>query len=195
MSGIDFQFLGNMPSLLGPANVAQGASNTALSNSSLAGSPFAGSVFGRPDLFTDRTTGTTTARGLSEPAPGDQEEQLPGQLLIPPDQDWFEPVPQTIEHMLPSANFPVGFLKVAPPQLDGVNAPILDAPPAGLPEDFIFGEDDILLPDDDEQPEEEQSGISAAVAIISFGAGAYWTIRDRRVRRTAADLPVDDEEM
>ncbi len=203
VTNADFELLGNLPWLLGPANVQAGMANTALSNSSLMGAPLAGPLFYRPDLFTDRTTGESTARGLSHPAPGDREEPLPEQMLIPPDEDWFQPAPQNIEQTLPvgnillrnQANFPAGLLRLAPQNPDEVNAQVLDAPPADLRADFIFSEEDLGIPTDEEETEEEQSVMSPALALLSCGAGAYWTIRDRRVRRSATDLPVNDEEM
>jgi hypothetical protein len=192
VDGFNFQLLGNLPTLLGTANGLQGTGNASLSTTSPAGTPL---VIARPDLFTDRTTGSTTALGLSHPALGDREEMLPEQLLIPPDEDRFEPVPQNIGQTLPDGKLPVNFLRTPPPKADAVNPQILDALPAELPGGYLFSDEDAEMSNDEEQPEQEYSGMSAAVAIISLGAGAYWTIRDRRLRRVSADLPVNVEAM
>lgn len=194
----DFELLGNLPWLQGPANFQQGTTSTAVSPSSLAGAPLAGTLFGRPDLATNRTTGVTTAFGLSHPAPGDQEEQIPGDLIVPPDQDWFEPAPQNGAQappdnvLLPNL---INFLKIALPKSEAGQPQILSAPPAGQEEDGMFEEADIGLADEQEQPDEEHNAMSAAVAMLCCGVGAFWSVRDRRVRKDAAGLPVFDEEI
>jgi hypothetical protein len=197
-SGVNFELLGNLPTLLGPANIQPGTANAASATSS-AGTPWSGSALNR---LTDRTTGEAAARGLTAPAPGDREEPLPDQLLIPPDQDWFEPVPHTIEHLLPSGNallrtqadFPAVFLTIAPQQPDTVDAQFRDAPLAELPDGVLLDDEAIGIPADEEQPE-EQSGMTAAVAIFSGAAGAYWTTRRRSLRKIAVGLSEIDEEM
>lgn len=192
--GVNIELLGNLSWLMGNANAQLGSSNAAISNSSLAGSPLAGSLFYRPDLFTGPTTGARGAFGLSHPAPGDREELVPEQLLIPPDEQWFQPLPQKIEQTIPVGNFPAG-LRNAPPA-GAVNAQLPEVPAADLPDDFFFSDEDMGLPADDEQPEEvDYSAMSAAVAIISAGAGAYWTIRDRRTRKSITDSSLRIEEV
>lgn len=142
---------------------------------------------------------------MMHPAPGDREELVPEQLLIPPDQDWLEPVPQTIEQEIPTddvllaaqGNLPVNFLRIALPQPDAVNAQNLEDLPASLPGGALFNEEEAEISNEEEQWEEDRSGMSAALAILSLSAGgAYWTIRDRRPRRVASELiPVCVEAM
>lgn len=198
ISGVNFELLGNLPTLLGWANSQPGTANIG-SAASPAGSLWSGAAL---NLLTDRTTGESAARGLTHPAPGDREEILPEQFLIPPDEDWFEAVPQTIEQLVPSgnvflrtqANFPAGLLKIAPQQLDTVDAQSRDALPAELPNGVLFDEEATAIAADEDQPE-EQSGMTAAVAILSGAAGAYWSARRRSLRKIAVGLSEIDEEM
>lgn len=198
ISGVNFEFLGNLPTLLGPANAQLGTANSA-SATSPGGTSWSGAAL---NLLTDRSTGESAARGLTHPAPGDRETPLPEQLLIPPDEDWFEPVPHTIEQLLPSGNvffrtqtnFPASFLKIAPQQPDTVDAQVCDALPAQLPDGILFDEEDAEIPADEDQPM-EPSGMTAAIAILSGAAGVYWTVPRRSRRKIAVGLPEIDEEM
>lgn len=198
VGGVNFELLANLPTLLGPANAQPGTANIAPPTSP-AGTSWSGAAL---NLLTDRTTGESAARGLTHPAPGDRETPLPEQLLIPPDEDWFEPVPHTIEQLLPSGNvllrtqaiFPAGLVKIAPQQPDTVDAQVGDALPAQLPDGILFDEEDTEMPADDDQPE-EPSGMTAAIAILSGAAGVYWTVPRRSRRKVAVGLPEIDEEM
>jgi hypothetical protein len=235
--GADFELLGNLPSLLGPSNVLTGTSNTSLPAAQLLGAPYGGSVFGRLDLFTDRTPGATTAFGLMHSPPEEREESLPEDPPTPPDNEWWVLVPQasvlsplicgvgpasraglkcrsargtyqphelwrnTSEQSLPPGKVPLledvslppSELRISPQRALPVDSRPLDPLAKGITEDFLFSEDDIGLPTDEDQPE-EQSGIPAAVAILSCAVGAYWAPRFRSSRRVAAALPVNEQD-
>jgi hypothetical protein len=200
LSGINFEFLGNMPELLGPSNVLQGTLSTALSTAQPVGVPYGGSVFGPLDLLTNRTTGGTAAFGLTHPAPEQQpEEPLPENPPAPPNDNGWISVSQTSEQTLPRGNprllekidLPDSDLWLTPTPPLSINNPALGAQSNGIPQGFLFSEDDVGMPDDENQPE-EQNGIPAAVAILSCAVGAYWAPRFRSFRRVAAVLPMND---
>ncbi|HEY7327032.1 MAG TPA: hypothetical protein VH592_05305 [Gemmataceae bacterium] len=201
VSGINFELLGNLPSLLSPSNVMQGTTNTTVQAAQLTGAPYGGSVLGRVDLFTDRSPGATAPFALMHPQAEEREEPLPENPPTPPDDQWWVSDPQAGDLTLHLANMflrerssvPGPDLKLLPDRPLPVETPIFDPRLHANRDDFLFNEDDAGMSADEDQSE-KQSGISPAVAILSCAVGAYWAPRFRSSRKVAAALHDEDSD-